>query len=209
MPPRRMNLTPDALDNRALRPVTSSGMTAIYLLRHGEADYQPVRQRQWPGSMADLAPLSPRGSRQAAAAAENLAGVGATRLVSSPFTRAVQTAAAVACRTGLTIGVEFDLHEWLPDDAFGWQTHAEVLEFVADFDRNGGEWPPGQRRSWEPLSLVRLRAIEALRRSLAGMSGSALIAVSHEMVIRALTGEVKTPTGEFRVISSADLPTAG
>ena len=36
-------------------------MTAIYLLRHGEADYEPVRERQWPGSMADLAPLSARG----------------------------------------------------------------------------------------------------------------------------------------------------
>ena len=30
-------------------------MTAIYLLRHGEADYIPVRERHWPGSMADLA----------------------------------------------------------------------------------------------------------------------------------------------------------
>ncbi len=184
-------------------------MTAIYLLRHGEADYEPVRERRWPGSMADLAPLSARGSRQAAAAAGQLAGVGATRLVSSPFTRTMQTAAVVACRAGLTIEVEFDLHEWQPDDAFGWQTHSEVLEFVADFDRHNGEWPAGERRSWEQLSVVRRRAAAALRRSLAGMSGGALIAVSHEMVIRALTGEVKTPTGEFRIISAADLPAAG
>jgi broad specificity phosphatase PhoE len=184
-----------------------AGMTAIYLLRHGEADYQPVRERQWPGSMADLAPLSARGAGQAAAAAELLACVGATKLVSSPFTRAVQTAAAVSCRTGLAVEVEFDLHEWLPDDTFGWQTHEDVLAMVADFDRHDGEWPPGGRLPWEPLSVVRRRAAAALRRAVAAVPDSgALISVCHEMVIRAVTGEPKTPTGEFRRIESADLP---
>jgi broad specificity phosphatase PhoE len=33
-------------------------MVPVYLLRHGEADYRPVRHRGWPGSVADLAPLS-------------------------------------------------------------------------------------------------------------------------------------------------------
>src|SRR5262245_50878074 len=124
-------------------------MTAIYLLRHGEADYQPVRERRWPGSMADLAPLSARGAGQAAAAAELLACVGATKLVSSPFTRTVQTAGVVSRRTGLAVEIEFDLHEWQPDDTFSWQTREEVLAAVADFDRHGGEWPSGERRPWE------------------------------------------------------------
>ena len=47
----------------------TAAMTAIYLLRHGEADYRPIRERQWPGSMADLAPLTARGLQQAVAAA--------------------------------------------------------------------------------------------------------------------------------------------
>jgi broad specificity phosphatase PhoE len=181
-------------------------MTAIYLLRHGEADYDPVRDRQWPGSMADLAPLTETGVRQAVEAAGRLAEAGATKLVSSPFTRTMHTASFVAARLGLSLEVAFGLHEWLPDDTFGWQTHDEVRAQYAEFDACGGEWPPGERRPWEPLSEVRHRAAAALRAALAGMNGDgALIAVCHEMVIRSLTGEPSTATGQFRQIGPAAL----
>jgi broad specificity phosphatase PhoE len=181
-------------------------MTAIYLLRHGEANYDPVRDRRWPGSMADLAPLSATGVGEAIAAAGRLAEVGATALVSSPFTRTMHTASFVAARLGLSLEVAFGLHEWLPDDTFGWQTHDEVRAQVADFDSCGGEGPPGQSRPWEPLSVVRRRAAGALRGALAAMTGDgALIAVCHEMVIRSLTGELATGTGQFRQISPAGL----
>jgi len=186
--------------------VETTSMTAIYLLRHGEADYEPVHDRRWPGSMADLAPLTPRGTEQANAAASRLSDVGATTLVSSPFTRTMQTASIVACWIGIPIEVEFDLHEWIPDDGFRWHTHAEVRVFLNDFDSCGGEWPAGQRRPWEPLSSVRRRASAALRVAAArnGNDGS-LIAVCHEMVIRSLTGEVETGTGQFRMIDSKQL----
>jgi len=188
------------------RPVETTTMTAIYLLRHGQADYEPVHERQWPGSMADLAPLSPAGFAQAATAASLLAEVAASALVSSPFTRTMQTASIVSCRLGLRIQVEFDLHEWVPDDSFRWHTHAEVRAFLGDFDRCGGEWPAGQRRPWEPLSSVRARASAALRRAVRNMpADGALIAVCHEMVIRSLTGQPETGTGEFRRIESDQL----
>src|ERR1700722_12198371 len=152
-------------------------MTVIYLLRHGQADYGPVRARQWPGSMADLAPLTDLGMQQGAAAAAALAGVGATRLVSSPFTRTMHTASFVASRLGLPVEVEFGLHEWLPDDTFGWQTHEEVLVQVRDCARHGGEWPPGERRPWEPLSAVRRRAAAALRAVAGRTPDGAVVAV--------------------------------
>jgi broad specificity phosphatase PhoE len=182
-------------------------MTAIYLVRHGEADYELIRKRHWPGKLADLAPLTARGIDQAEAAAERLADVGAVKLLSSPFTRTMQTASAVSCRISLAIEVELDLHEWLPDDTFRWHDLAEVRALVADFDSCGGEWPPGERRVWEPLSSVRGRASAALRRAVAGVAGSgSVIAVCHEMVIRSVTGEVKTRHGEVRSIDSSQLP---
>lgn len=177
-------------------------MPSVYLLRHGEADYRPIRDRNWPGATADLAPLSARGTRQAAQAAQaalRLAAEGPTQIVSSPMTRALQTAAIVAGRLGLPVAVDIDLREWLPDDTFSWRSHAEVLAAVDDLDRCGGEWPPGQRRRWEPLSGVRERAMAALQRSIAQLNdGAVLIAVCHEMVIRAVTGELHTGTGQFR-----------
>jgi broad specificity phosphatase PhoE len=181
-------------------------MTAIYLLRHGEADYEPVYERQWPGSMADLAPLSPTGYEEATAAANWLAEVAVSALVTSPFTRTMQTASIVSCRLALPIQVEFDLHEWIPDDSFRWHTHVEVRAFLADFESCGGEWPAGQRRPWEPLSSVRARATAALGKAIGRMrDDGALVAVCHEMVIRSLTGELATDPGQFRQIDSDQL----
>jgi broad specificity phosphatase PhoE len=182
-------------------------MTTIYLVRHGEADYEQIRERRWPGAMADLAPLTARGYQQAVAAAEQLAAVSAVRLISSPFTRTMHTATVIGCRVNLPVEVEVDLHEWLPDNTFSWQEHAEVRAFHADFESCGGEWPDGDRRAWEPLSCVRLRSSAALRRAVVsiGDNGS-LIAVCHEMVIRSVTGELATHPGEFRRLDSTELP---
>ncbi|HUB38969.1 MAG TPA: histidine phosphatase family protein [Streptosporangiaceae bacterium] len=182
-------------------------MTAIYLVRHGEADYELIGKRRWPGKLADLAPLTDRGREQAAAAADRLADVGAVKLLSSPFTRTMQTAGSVSCQVGLSIEVELDLHEWLPDDTFRWHNLTEVRALVTDFDSCGGEWPAGERRVWEPLSSVRSRSAAALRHAAASVTGGgSIIAVCHEMVIRSVTGEVKTSHGEIRCIDSSRLP---
>ncbi len=144
-------------------------MATLYLVRHGEADYHPVRAREWPGSIGDLAPLTARGSEQALAAARQLAPVRASAIVSSPMTRALQTAALAASVLALPVAVDFDLHEWIPDSGFSWRTHAEVRAALDDFERCGGEWPAGEHRAWEPLSSVRAGQIgrRAERRSCA------------------------------------------
>ena len=97
--------------------------------------------------------------------------------------------------------VDFELREWLPDDSFSWRSYADVVTAADDFERCDGEWPAGQRRSWEPLSQVRERATAALTRHLSPMNDDqVLITVCHQMVIRALTGERNTATGAFRRI---------
>ena len=84
----------------------------------------------------------------------------------------------------------------------GGESSADVVTAADDFERCGGEWPAGQRRAWEPLSQVRERAAAALTRHLSPVNDDqVLIAVCHQMVIRALTGERSTATGAFRRIS--------
>lgn len=77
----------------------------IFLLRHG-ADTRGS------GSGTDPDPdLTPTGHRQAAAAADWLASQPVNHLVSGNSLRAVQTAAAVAARTGLVSGTDWRLNE--------------------------------------------------------------------------------------------------
>jgi len=176
-------------------------MVLVYLVRHGEADYQPIRDRGWPGSVADLAPLSGLGVAQAREAADALAGAGATAVVASPMTRALQTAAIVAVRLGLPVSVEFDLREWLPDDTFSWRSADDVQASVDDFDDHGGEWPDGRPRAWEPLSQLRGRCSAALCTAVGGLPGhEVIIVVCHGMVIWSLTGNRQTRPGQWRTL---------
>ncbi|MFI5708583.1 histidine phosphatase family protein [Kribbella sp. NPDC051620] len=163
-------------------------MTQIYLVRHGQPDYAPVDSRGWPGMAADAAPLTPEGSKQAEAVADLLSGIGATYLVSSPFTRALHSAAIIGHRLALGVRVDYDLRDWLPDSTGSWRGVADVRAAEAELDEYDGEWHQGIRRSWEPLSVVRARAREALARHTASTDGPVL-AITHAMVIRALTGE--------------------
>lgn len=176
-------------------------MESVYLMRHGEADYRPVSDRGWPGAAADLAPLSDLGVEQARLAADGLASKGATAVVSSPMTRALQTAAIVAVRLGLPLSVQFDLREWLPDDTFSWRSAEDVQAAVTDFDAHGGQWPDGRPRSWEPLSQLRDRCSAALRAALSSLPGhEVVIVVCHQMVIWSLTGHRETRPGQWRTI---------
>ncbi len=177
-------------------------MVLVYLMRHGEADFKPIRERGWPGATADLAPLSGLGVEQARDAADGLVGAGLTAVVASPMTRALQTAAIVAVRLGLPLSVQFDLREWLPDNTFSWRSADDVRAAVDDFDAHGGEWPEGTTRSWEPLSQLRARCSAALRTAIAGLPGhEVIIIVCHGMVIWSLTGERETRPGQWRTIS--------
>lgn len=74
-----------------LRAVTVAQQ--LYLIRHAKAD----------GHQSPEAPLTAEGREQAHALAHLMAPLGVTRIISSPFRRAVDTAIPLAARLGLTV----------------------------------------------------------------------------------------------------------
>jgi broad specificity phosphatase PhoE len=172
-------------------------MTHAHLVRHGEADYGPINDRGWPGLAAELAPLTETGIAQAVAAADELAGAGATYLVCGPATRVLQTAAVIGHRLALGVRVDFDLREWAPDRTGSWRGLADVKAALRDLESSDGEWPAGSTRPWEPLSDVRDRVTASLDQHISA-AGGPVIVVTHAMVIGALTGDHETPFGGIR-----------
>jgi broad specificity phosphatase PhoE len=75
----------------------------MILLRHGQSEFNLAftATRRDPGIVD--APLTPLGQQQAAKAAESLAGEGIRRIIASPYTRALQTAAPIAKRLGVPV----------------------------------------------------------------------------------------------------------
>ncbi len=89
-------------------------MTTIYLIRHGQS--MGNLERRLLGH-TDL-PLTDFGKRQAERAAEYLSPFGITRVYSSDLQRAMQTAAPLAARMGLTVVPDAGLREI---DAGDWE----------------------------------------------------------------------------------------
>ncbi len=75
----------------------------MILLRHGQSEFNVhfTRTRKDPGIPDPK--LTPLGLEQAEDAAEALAGEGLRRILASPYTRALQTAAPLARRLGLPV----------------------------------------------------------------------------------------------------------
>jgi probable phosphoglycerate mutase len=91
----------------------TGSMTMATLLRHGETPLSLEKRFSGRGDAA----LTDRGTAQAKAAAERLAGAGIDVIVSSPLRRTRQTADLVAARTGAQVVVEdgfaeTDFGEW-------------------------------------------------------------------------------------------------
>lgn len=80
---------------------------AILLLRHATAGHRS----RWKGKDDRLRPLDKRGRRQAELLVESLAGYPTTRLVTSPYTRCVQTVEPLAARLELPVEVRDELGE--------------------------------------------------------------------------------------------------
>ena len=83
----------------------------MYLARHGQTMFNVVfgETKKDPG--IEDPPLTEEGLRQAEALAEKFAALDIVRVVSSPYTRALQTAQAVAARLDVPVTIDANVRE--------------------------------------------------------------------------------------------------
>src|SRR5262245_43699687 len=86
-----------------------SRVRKVFLIRHAKAE----KLTGWDGP-EPLRPLTPRGLLQAKELAESLADAGIRRILSSPFLRCRQTAAALGAGLGLRVYVDERLADGEP-----------------------------------------------------------------------------------------------
>lgn len=152
-------------------------MTRFFLVRHGETDWNKVRRIQ---GVSDI-PLNDTGRDQAHAVAEILAAHSFDVIVSSPLSRARDTASIIAKRLGMP-GPEIvdGLIERNYGDAEG--SNGQDLDHL---------YPPGTEiPGREPREAVTARALQALRELADQHPDSDVIAVAHGGVIRSVVEHV-------------------
>jgi broad specificity phosphatase PhoE len=156
-------------------------MQKIILMRHSQQDYSPVMERKYIGHGLDLAPLSEKGLIIAENASHDSRLNDAEIIVSSPYTRAMQTAAIISKNRQLDIKVELGLHEWIPDLSFQYSTKEDNLKAEALCTQYKGVCPKDSEIAFEDFSNVFKRAKSAL---LQYKNYRKIIVVSHSIVIR-------------------------
>jgi probable phosphoglycerate mutase len=147
---------------------------AIFLIRHGETLGNASRTVQHPD-----AALSPRGVAQAERLAKRLERLGITAILSSDFTRAAQTAEALARVTGLPVRHEPVLAERNFGDIRG--TPYAAL----GFDMFAPDYAPPKGETWEVFH-ARVDKAWTLIRGCAVAGDGHLAVVTHGLVCRSL-----------------------
>lgn len=159
----------------------------MFLLRHGQSYFNLHfnRTRKDPG--IEDPELTPLGLEQAQAAADKLAGTALTRIIVSPYTRALQTAQPFLRTHDAPIVI---MHEVRERAAFTCDVGSVPEVLAARFPHHDFEHLPRQwwHRGLEPIELTIERA-DAFRREMAAREDSATtLLVSHWAFILALTG---------------------
>lgn len=156
-------------------------MQKIVFMRHSEPDYSFVEDRKFIGHGIDLAQLTENGIQIAEKASLDSRLNDAEIIVSSPYTRALQTAAIISKNRNLDIKVEVDLHEWLPDLSFQYSSKEQASKINRFCIEKRGVCPENSEIKFENLEDVFCRAKKALLRY---RNYKKIIVVTHGIVIR-------------------------
>ena len=156
-------------------------MQKIVFVRHSEPDYSFVEERNYIGHGIDLAQLTENGIKIAEKASFDSRLDNAEIIVSSPYTRALQTAAIISKNRQLNIKVELDLHEWMPDLSFLYSSKEEASKANKLCREYKGICQDNSEIKFENLDNVFNRVKNALLRY---SSYKKIVVVTHEIVIR-------------------------
>lgn len=158
-------------------------MTQFYFIRHGEQDWDSIEKYNLKGQAIDLIPLTDNGIKQAKEASKDVRIGNSDIIISSPYTRALQTASIISKETGVDLHVEFDLREWQSDLNFNYDSKDQLIELWHDYTMHGGVYPQGELKLWETKENLRKRINSVLVRYL---NYSKVTVVAHAEIFAAL-----------------------
>ena len=158
----------------------------LYLIRHGETDWQLVSKRGVTGMAASLAPLTPMGRLQIDTIAADYRLQEAEAILCSSYSRALESAALLSRKLNQPLYVEYDLHEWLPQRDPHAEFSAELMQQAsAGLERELLDADSAEATVWESLAEVRTRVLNVLKRY---RQFETLVVVTHAVVISSLVG---------------------
>lgn len=154
----------------------------VVLVRHGEPTYDDIRPWGNVGLGYELGRLTDLGIMQAEEVSKEIDLENADLIISSPYTRALQTAAIISKNNGLDVVVETNLHEWLWDITFKFE--GDVADSYNEYIKSKGIRTSDSKYNFEEYETIKTRVYEVLEPY---KHLEKVIVVCHGIVISAFT----------------------
>lgn len=140
-------------------------MTKFYFVRHGQMDFSMAGKKFYKGFAYNMMTLSEKGISQLYETAKNETLKDAQLIITSPFGRAMHSAAILSKELGLDMRVETDLHEWLSDYiTYEYLPDEEASARYKALNDNGGRHPEGEVCAWESAVQMKERVMGVLEK---------------------------------------------
>lgn len=165
----------------------------IFMIRHGVPDYSYGDSHGFIGHGNDLAPLDIEKIDDVIKTSKDTRLKEAEIIVSSPYTRALQTAAIISKETGIDIRVEPDLREWEPDLSYQY-TGNDLRDISKDFLNNKGVRPIDRDVMWESKEEVKNRINSVINKY---KNYKCVIFVFHQIAMQSILGDNKIKPAEI------------
>lgn len=166
----------------------------IYMIRHGVPDYTYVDEHNFIGHGNDLAPLDKNYIGDIVKTSRDKRLKNAEIIISSPYTRALQTAAIISKENGLDIVVEPDLREWEPDLTYQYKGK-DMREIFKDFYACDGIEPSDRKVNWESKEKLKKRIESVINKY--KNTYKCVIFVFHQTAMQSILGNEKIAPAEI------------
>lgn len=169
-------------------------MTKFYFVRHGEADMTEANTRIYQGWGYNMVTLSDKGIGQIKNTAKDERLKNAKIIVTSPFGRAMHTAAILSKELGIDIRVETNLHEWIPDADYSWPLDEDTMNSYREFVEREGVKASDCKYNFETVESIRKRVDSVLEKY---RDYGEVIIVSHGTLIQSFLGVDHSTNGQI------------
>ena len=166
----------------------------FYFVKHGKTDYSKRNAKIYQGFGVNLSPMSELGIEQIKKSAQDERLKNADIILISPYTRALQTAAILSKELNIDIVVETDLHEWLANKNYIYDSDEIAENSYREYEANQGVYPFDKEQVWEDAKTIRKRVFKVLEKY---SHYKKVIIACHGMMIQATAGGSLPKNGEI------------
>lgn len=153
----------------------------VVFIRHGEPDYDSLKNIDLNKISKNIAPLTTKGIENAEKVSYQETLKDADIILSSPYTRALQTAYIINKNLGKQIIIEPDLREWECEIDYNPFNNELEKHIEKEFHLFNGKHTNECKYDWESLSDLGIRAINVIKKY---DNYKKIIIVTHAMLIR-------------------------